>query len=176
MANQLSTRPPGSFRALAQRVTAHPKVEWLRTRYPVRRWRAIRRWPPVIILGVFNEDVAQRVDHPDWRVKLALVACHLASLAAVLATDAYLQRRARRQAGERSRPAYLATGAALLAVATGAVAAGWHSFTADTWPADVYGLIAGVSAWSAILALGRALTRGPRRRLFWVYPPGGDAR
>lgn len=103
MTNQLSTRPPGPFRALAQRVTAHPKVEWLLTRYPVRRWRAIRRWPPVVILGVFN------------------------------------------------------------------------SFTADTWPADVYGLIAGVSAWSAVLALGRALARGPRRRLFWVYPPGGGA-
>jgi hypothetical protein len=106
-------------------------------------------------------------------MKLAFVAFHLASLAAVLATDAYLQRRARRRAGERSRPAYLATGAALLAVAVGAVAVGWHSFTADTWPANVYGLVAGVSAWSAILALGRALARGPHRRLFWVYPPGG---
>ena len=45
---------------------------------------------------------------------------------------------------------------------------------ADDPPADLYGLIAGVSGWSAILALGRALARGPHRRLFWVYPPGGD--
>ena len=176
MANQLSTRPPGPFRALVQRATAHPKVEWLLTRYPVRRWRAIHRWPPVVMLGLFNEDVTQWVHHPDWRVKLALDAFHLASLAAVLATDAYLQRRARRLAGERSRPAYLATGVVLLAAAVGAVAAGWHCFTADTWPADVYGLIAGVSAWSAILAFGRALVRGPRRRLFWVYPPVSDSK
>jgi hypothetical protein len=164
------------FRALAQRVTAHPKVEWLRTRYPVRRWRTIRRWPPVVMLGIFIEDVAQRVHQPDGWMKLALVAFHLAGLAAVLASDAYLQRRARRRPGERSRPAYLAAGAALLAVAAGVVAAGWHSFTADTWQADLYGLIAGVSAWSAILALGRALARGPRRRLFWVCPPGGDSQ
>lgn len=176
MANQVSTRPPGPYRALAQRVTAHPKVEWLLTRYPVRRWRAVRRWPPVVILGVFNEDVAQRASHPDWRVKLGLVAFHLACLAAVLAADAYLQRRAGRLAGQRSRLAYVATGAALAAVAAGAVAAGWHSFTADTWPADAYGLIAGVSAWSAILALGRGLARGRLRRLFWVYPPGGGDR
>jgi len=73
---------------------------------------------------------------------------------------------------QRSCLVYLATGAALLAVAVGAVAVGWHSFTADTWPADVYGLIAEVSAWSAILALGRALIRGRYRRLFWIYPPG----
>ena len=85
VANQLFTRPLGPFRALAQRVTAHPKAEWLLTRYPVRRWRAIRRWPPVVMLGVFGEDAAQRVHHPDWRVKMALDAVRLAALAAVLA-------------------------------------------------------------------------------------------
>ena len=154
-------------------MTDHPKVEWLLTRYPVRRWRAIRRWPPVIMLFVFNGDVDQRVPHPDWRVKLANDVVHLASLVAVLAVDAWLLRRSRRLAGERSRLAYLATGVGLLAVAVGVVAAGWHSFVADTWPANIYGLIAGVSAWSGILALGRALVRGPRRRMFWVYPPGG---
>ena len=68
-----------------------------------------------------------------------------------LAADACLQRRARRLTGERSRPAYLATGVALLAVAVGVVAGGWHSFTTDTWPSDVYGLIAGVVAWSTVI-------------------------
>lgn len=63
----------------------------------------------------------------------------------------------------------------LAVLAAGAVAVGWHSFLADTWPADVYGLVAAVCAWSAVLALGRALVRGPRRRLFWVYPPAVDA-
>jgi hypothetical protein len=174
--NRLATRPPGPFRALTQRITAHPKAEWLLTRYPVRRWRATRRWPPVLMLGFFIRDVTQRVQHPDWRVKLAFDAFPLAALAAALAVDAYLQRRARRLAGERSRLAYLASGVALLAVAAGTVAVGWHSFATDTWPADVYGLLAGVCAWSAILALGRALARGPRRRLFWVYPPAGNAK
>lgn len=170
-----AARPVPASRELAQRVKAHPKVEWLLSRYPVRRWRAIRRWPPVLMLGIFADEVTQRVHHPDWRVKLVFDAFYLAILAAALAADACLQRRARRLAAERSRPTYLATGVALLAVAAGTVAVGWHSFIADTWPADVYGLTAEVCAWSAILAFGRALVRGPRRRLFWVYPPAGNA-
>jgi hypothetical protein len=167
-------RPSGPFRALTQWAAAHPKVEWLLTRYPVRRWRAIRRWPPVFMLFLFDDAVRERVQHPDWRVKLGIDALYLGSLAVALAADACLHWRARRLAGERSRRAYVAAGLALLAVAAGVVTVGWHSFTADTWPADVYGLIAGVSAWSAILALGRGLVRGRRRRLFWVYRPGGD--
>jgi hypothetical protein len=124
------------------------------------------------MFGVFGRDITDRVHHPDWRLKLAFDALYLAIFAATLAADAYLQRRSRRLPGERSRLTYLASGVALLAVAGGAVFLGWHSFSADTWPADVYSLIAGLCAWSAILALGRALVRGPRRRLFWVYPPG----
>jgi hypothetical protein len=173
LARRTGTRP---FHALTLRITAHPKVEWLLTRYPVRRWRAIRRWPPVLMLGFFSQDLTDRVHHPGWRVKLAFDAFYLATFAATLAADAYLQRRARSLAGERSRLAYLASGIALLAVAAGTAAVGWRSFTADTWPSDVYSLIIGACAWSAILALGRALVRGPRRRLFWVYPPSSDAK
>ena len=126
------------------------------------------------MLGVFCDDITHRVNRPDWRERVAFDVFYLAVLAAALAADAYLQRRARRLAGERSRRAYLAASVALLAAAAGAVAVGWHSFLADTWSADVYGLVAGVCAWSAVLTLGRALVRGPRRRLFWVYPPAGD--
>ena len=167
---------PGPFRALTLRITAHPKVEWLLTRYPVRRWRAIRRWPPVLLLGFFSRDLTDRVHHPDWRVKLAFDVFYLAILGVALAADAYLRGRVSRLAGERSRLAYLASGVALLAVAAGAGAVGRHSFSADTWPSDAYSLIIGVCAWSAILALGRALVRGPRRRLFWVYPPADDPK
>lgn len=46
--------PRAAVTGLVPRVTAYPKVQWLLTRYPVRRWRAIRRWPPVIMLGVFG--------------------------------------------------------------------------------------------------------------------------
>jgi len=77
---------------LVQRVTARPKVEWLLTRYPVRRWRAIRRWPPVIMLGTCITELTGRVHHPGWRVKLAFDAVYLAVFAATLATDDCLQR------------------------------------------------------------------------------------
>ena len=173
--NRRPVRPSGPIRALEQWAATHPRVEWLLTRYPVRRWRAVCRWPPVIMLLIFDDSVRERVPHPDWRVKLGFDALYLASLGVVLAADACLQWRARRLVGSRSRGAYLAAGVALLGVAAGAVAVGWPAFVANTWPGDVYGLIAGVSGWSAILAFGRGLVHGPQRRWFWVYPPGGDA-
>ncbi|HTX85729.1 MAG TPA: hypothetical protein VME44_26395 [Streptosporangiaceae bacterium] len=137
-----------------------------------RRWLTIGRWPPVLFAGVFIGEITDPMHGPRWERDLIQLALRTAFIVAVLATDAYLTWRALRLAGLRSRPAYLAMGTGLLALAVGCFMA-VARLDAHNSPslADVSGFIGFLASWAALLSLGRALTWGRLRRLCWVYPP-----
>jgi ABC-type glycerol-3-phosphate transport system permease component len=46
-----------------------------------------------------------------------------------------------------------------------------HAHTADSQWAPIVGLIAANCALAALVMLGRAIAWGPKRRVFWLYPP-----
>jgi hypothetical protein len=153
-----------------QGLVSHPKIQWAVTHLGIRRWLTLRRWPPVLFASMFTGSVMERVPGPHWRQDLIQAAMNLAVVAAALATDAYLNRRAQRLRGERSRLTYLAMATVPLAAAVGCFyAVSVCAF--GTFPYDVFMIIGELSAWTALLTLGRALAYGPFRRLCWIYPP-----
>ena len=168
--------PRGWFlsRQRVQAVIYHPKVQWAMTNLGIRRWLAIRRWPPVFLavagLGMITDDLHV----PRWEHDLVRLALYVALVVTALSADAYLTRRALRLTNLRSRATYLAIGTAQLPLAVGCFAAA-SRFDAHTNPslADVIGTVGFLVSWAALLSLGRALTWGRLRRLCWVYPPGG---
>jgi hypothetical protein len=161
-------------RPRVQAVIYHPKVQWAITRLGIRRWLAIRRWPPLLLaiagLGTITDDTHA----PRWEHDFAGLGLHIGLIVTALSADAYLTRRALRLAGPRSRATYLAMGTGLLLLAAGCFAAA-SGLGAHNNPslADAFGFIGLLGSWAALLALGRALTWGRLRRLCWVYPPGG---
>lgn len=142
------------------------------TNLGIRRWLTIRRWPPLLFAIAFTGMITDPMHGPRWQQDLVKLALRIAVIVTALATDAYLARRALRLAGLRSRPAYLAAGTGLLALAVGCFIA-VARLDAHNHPAlaDLSGLTGLLASWAALLSLGRALTRGRLRRLCWVYPP-----
>jgi hypothetical protein len=161
-------------RPQVQAVVYHPKVQWAMTNLGVRRWRTIRRWPPLLFAGAFTGMITDPMHGPRWQQDLVKLALGIAVIVTGLAADAYLTRRALRLASLRSRPTYLAAGTGLLALAVGCFTA-VARLDAHNNPslADVSGLIGLLASWTALLSLGRALTWGRLRRLCCVYPPDG---
>jgi hypothetical protein len=157
-----------------QAVICHPKVQWAMTSLGIRRWLAIRRWPPLLLAAVGLRTITDDLHAPRWEHDLAGLALYTGLIVAALSTDAYLTRRARRLAGPRSRVTYLAAGTGLLPLAAGCIAAA-PSLYARGNPslADAFGFIGLLASWTALLALGRALTWGRLRRHCWIYPPAG---
>lgn len=146
------------------------------TRLGIRRWRTIRRWPPLLLAGTFAHSVAPPPPGPGWHFTPVAAALDISVIVIALSADAYLTRRARRLAGLRSRPAYLAMALGPLALAVvciylAAVPLSVHH--PRLW--DLAALIGALSGWAALLALGRALTWGRLRRLCWIYPPAGPS-
>jgi hypothetical protein len=144
------------------------------TNLGIRRWLTIRRWPPVLFASAFIAAITDPMHGPHWERDLIQLALEIAVVAAGLATDAYLTWRALRLAGLRSRPAYLAMGTGLLALAVGCFTAVARLDTHNNPSlADVFGFIGLLASWATLLSLGRALTWGRLRRLCWIYPPDG---
>jgi len=153
-------------------VIYHPKVQWAVTRLGLRRWLTIRRWPPLALAGTFVGSVTDSMRGSIWQHNLVASALDISVIVIALPADAYLTRRARRLVGSRSRPAYLAMAAGPLALAGLCI----YIAAVPLYPhhprlSDLFTLIGGLSGWTALLALGRALTWGRLRRLCWIYPP-----
>ncbi len=109
----------------------------------------------------------------------------LAILAAATVIDARAERQAHSRPGPRPRRVYLAlAGAWLLPVAGMAVlltASGgrqpswWPGTDAGQALAGLGTYLVAMSSLTALVLLGRAVTSGRFRRMFWRYPPGGLA-
>jgi len=145
------------------------------TRLRIRRWLTIRRWPPLLLAGAFAGSIAPR-SGLGWHFTLVAGTLDISIVVIALSTDAYLTHRARRLAGLRSRPAYLAMAVSPLVLAVvciyiAAVPLNVHHPRLS----GLSTLIGALSGWTALLALGRALTWGRLRRLCWIYPPAGSA-
>jgi hypothetical protein len=161
-------------RPRVQAVIYHPKVQWAMTKLGIRRWLAIRRWPPLFLAVAGLGTITNDLHAPRWEHDLLVLALHIGLIVTALSTDAYLTRRALRLVALRSRATYLAMGTSLLPLAVGCFAAAAR-LDAHNNPslADAFGFIGLLVSWTALLALGRAFTWGRLRRLCWVYPPGG---
>jgi hypothetical protein len=140
----------------------------------IRRWLAIRRWPPLLLAAAGLGTITDDLHVPRWEHDLAGLALYIGLIVTALSTDAYLARRALRLADLRSRATYLAMGTGLVPLAVGCFAAA-SRLDAHSNPslADAFGFIGLLGSWAALLALGRALTWGRLRRLCWIYPPAG---
>jgi hypothetical protein len=171
-------RPPKAWflsRTQVQAVIYHPKVQWVMTRLRIRRWLTIRRWPPLLLAGALTRSIAPPPG-PRWHFTPVAETLGISIVVIALSTDAYLTHRARRLAGLRSRPAYLAMAAGPLALAVvciyiAAVPLNVHHPRLS----ELFTLIGALSGWMALLALGRALTWGRLRRFCWIYPPARSA-
>lgn len=140
----------------------------------IRRWRMIRRWPALFLAGAFGRPLLDPIRGPRWQQDLVSAASGLAFFVTALTVDAYLTRRARRLAGLRTRPVYLAMAAGPLSLAIVSTYLSVRLFYAHhVWLSDVFWLVGSLSGWTGLLALGRALAWGRLRRLCWVYPPEG---
>jgi hypothetical protein len=161
-------------RPRVQAVICHPKVQWAMTNLGIRRWRAIRRWPPLLLAAAGLGTITDDLHVPRWEHDLAGLALYIGLMVTALSADAYLARRARRLAGPRARASYLAMGAGLVPLAVGCFAAA-SRLDAHGNPslADAVGFIGLLGCWAALLALGRALAWGRLRRICWIYPPAG---
>jgi hypothetical protein len=165
-ARLLSPRAWLLSRPLVQAVIYHPKVQWAMTNLGIRRWLAIRRWPPVILavagLGMITNDLHT----PRWEHDLVGSALYIGLVVTALSADAYLTRRALRLVGLRSRATYLAMGTVLLPLAVGCFAAASRL--------DAYNnpSLANVIGSSGFLGqLGRTACPRPRPHLGPVAPP-----
>jgi hypothetical protein len=155
-------------------VRYHPKVQWAMTNLGIRRWRTIRRSPPVLLAVAGIATLTDQMHGPRWEQDLVRAAVDIALTVTALSAGACLTRRARRLVGLRSRRTYLVMGTGLLALAVACFTA-VARFDAhnNPLPADLFGLIGLLASWPALLALGRALTWGRLRRFCWIYPPAG---
>jgi hypothetical protein len=157
-----------------QPVVYHPKVQWTMTTLGIRRWLTIRRWPALFLASAFGRPILVTIHGPRWQQDTVTAAAGLAFFVTALTVDAYLTRRARRLAGLRSRPVYLAMAAGPLSLAIVSLYLSARLYAHHVWLCDLFTLVGTLSGWTGLLALGRALTWGRLRRLCWVYPPAGQ--
>jgi hypothetical protein len=143
------------------------------TNLGIRRWLAIRRWPPLFLANRLPNMLTDPIHGPRWWIDLIASAVGITLIVTVLGADAYLTRRASRLVGIRSRPMYLLMAAFPLAVAVGCFIVPGSFQVHHPRLTDVLTAAGFIASWSALLALGRALTWGNFRYNFWVYPPAG---
>jgi hypothetical protein len=128
----------------------------------------------MILAGAFVHAVAPPPSTSGWHFTPVAAALDISVIVFALSADAWLTRRARRLVGPRSRPAYLAMAAGPLALAVVCIyIAAVPLYVHHPRLSDLFTLIGELSAWTALLALGRAITWGRLRRLCWIYPPAG---
>jgi hypothetical protein len=154
-----------------QAVVYHPKVQWVIARLRIRRWLTIRRWPPLFLASTYTRMLTDPMHGPRWEQNLTASAVGISTIVIALSVDAYLTRRARRLVGVRPRPVYLAMAAGPVALAVICMYVAGPLNAHHPRLSDLVALAGGLSGWTALLALGRALTWGHFRRLCWIYPP-----
>src|SRR3984957_18364343 len=95
-ASLLSPRAWLVSRPRVQAVICHPKVQWAMTNLGIRRWRAIRRWPPLLLAAAGLGTITDDLHVPRWEHDLAGLAPFIWLMVTALADHARLSTRAPR--------------------------------------------------------------------------------
>src|SRR5215472_16127338 len=83
----------------AQALIYHPKVQWAMTNLGIRRWLAIRRWPPLFIANGLPNMLTDPIHARRWWIDMMAFAVGGTLFVTALGADAYLTRRASRLVG-----------------------------------------------------------------------------